>query len=144
MTIDIADGTIIANDVMQIDTDLEAIIGFDPLNTVNIDTFNQDTFTTSVADLQIMLDARIASVETDGLVLEGLVSLDLLGASFTESNRFVFIGGFTGIESDTLAASLDSLALGFSGSVSEGGDTCLLYTSPSPRDKRQSRMPSSA
>ena len=26
----------------------------------------------------------------------------------------------------------------------EGADTCLLYTSPSPRDKRQSRMPSSA
>ena len=24
------------------------------------------------------------------------------------------------------------------------GDLCLLYTSPSPRDKRQSRMPSSA
>ena len=24
------------------------------------------------------------------------------------------------------------------------GDVCLLYTSPSPRDKRQSRMPSSA
>ena len=24
------------------------------------------------------------------------------------------------------------------------GYTCLLYTSPSPRDKRQSRMPSSA
>ena len=24
------------------------------------------------------------------------------------------------------------------------GETCLLYTSPSPRDKRQSRMPSSA
>ena len=27
---------------------------------------------------------------------------------------------------------------------SECNDTCLLYTSPSPRDKRQSRMPSSA
>ena len=26
----------------------------------------------------------------------------------------------------------------------EQGITCLLYTSPSPRDKRQSRMPSSA
>ena len=25
-----------------------------------------------------------------------------------------------------------------------GACTCLLYTSPSPRDKRQSRMPSSA
>ena len=29
------------------------------------------------------------------------------------------------------------------GRVSKAG-TCLLYTSPSPRDKRQSRMPSSA
>ena len=30
--------------------------------------------------------------------------------------------------------------------ISDGSkcDTCLLYTSPSPRDKRQSRMPSSA
>ena len=31
------------------------------------------------------------------------------------------------------------------GGVTPGkGGTCLLYTSPSPRDKRQSRMPSSA
>ena len=29
-------------------------------------------------------------------------------------------------------------------SLSGHVDTCLLYTSPSPRDKRQSRMPSSA
>ena len=28
--------------------------------------------------------------------------------------------------------------------TARGGGTCLLYTSPSPRDKRQSRMPSSA
>ena len=28
--------------------------------------------------------------------------------------------------------------------LQERGCTCLLYTSPSPRDKRQSRMPSSA
>ena len=26
----------------------------------------------------------------------------------------------------------------------DAGNVCLLYTSPSPRDKRQSRMPSSA
>ena len=32
----------------------------------------------------------------------------------------------------------------FINSVSELGDTCLLYTSPSPRDQRGSRMPSSA
>ena len=29
-------------------------------------------------------------------------------------------------------------------SLGDPSDTCLLYTSPSPRDKRQSRMPSSA
>ena len=28
--------------------------------------------------------------------------------------------------------------------TSSSSKTCLLYTSPSPRDKRQSRMPSSA
>ena len=28
--------------------------------------------------------------------------------------------------------------------MSDDKETCLLYTSPSPRDKRQSRMPSSA
>ena len=28
--------------------------------------------------------------------------------------------------------------------ISEQGDTCLLYTSPSPRDRQKSRMPSSA
>ena len=32
----------------------------------------------------------------------------------------------------------------FEGDVSAYYATCLLYTSPSPRDKRQSRMPSSA
>ena len=32
----------------------------------------------------------------------------------------------------------------FMGPSGVGKTTCLLYTSPSPRDKRQSRMPSSA
>ena len=32
----------------------------------------------------------------------------------------------------------------FEGNVADMGGACLLYTSPSPRDKRQSRMPSSA
>ena len=34
--------------------------------------------------------------------------------------------------------------VGTIGHVDHGKTTCLLYTSPSPRDKRQSRMPSSA
>ena len=34
--------------------------------------------------------------------------------------------------------------LGWSYTLAGAMNTCLLYTSPSPRDKRQSRMPSSA
>ena len=30
------------------------------------------------------------------------------------------------------------------GNIADAHQPCLLYTSPSPRDKRQSRMPSSA
>ena len=36
---------------------------------------------------------------------------------------------------------LETIGLDQSGAIR---NTCLLYTSPSPRDKRQSRMPSSA
>ena len=39
-----------------------------------------------------------------------------------------------------LQAQIDKKASG----AEEVADICLLYTSPSPRDKRQSRMPSSA
>ena len=43
----------------------------------------------------------------------------------------------------------NNVVYGWGGEVSYGGEgghfnLCLLYTSPSPRDKRQSRMPSSA
>ena len=34
--------------------------------------------------------------------------------------------------------------LGFLGPNGAGKSTCLLYTSPSPRDRQKSRMPSSA
>ena len=47
-----------------------------------------------------------------------------------------------------LACALPALALADNGKPLRIGITlhtyCLLYTSPSPRDKRQSRMPSSA
>ena len=63
----------------------------------------------------------------------------------------IFGGGFLTREEENVAVNNISMSLdqknpkiiavaGESGS----GKTCLLYTSPSPRDKRQSRMPSSA
>ena len=46
----------------------------------------------------------------------------------------------------SLSADGETLAVGaiFERSQAHGANGCLLYTSPSPRDKRQSRMPSSA
>ena len=51
-------------------------------------------------------------------------------------------------KTDVLWSQLDALYSAYvePGRIPPGGwhDDCLLYTSPSPRDKRQSRMPSSA
>ena len=59
----------------------------------------------------------------------------------------MFGGAFGGLEEmevpETTPAS-DASTEEESGEQAESPSTCLLYTSPSPRDKRQSRMPSSA
>ena len=36
------------------------------------------------------------------------------------------------------------VCIAHSATITEGSSTCLLYTSPSPRDRTRSRMPSSA
>ena len=45
---------------------------------------------------------------------------------------------------ETLSAEGQIAAMVMDGAATQQADACLLYTSPSPRDKRQSRMPSSA
>ena len=54
---------------------------------------------------------------------------------FNTKDKPRFIAGALGPTSKTASISPD---------VNNPGYSCLLYTSPSPRDKRQSRMPSSA
>ena len=62
----------------------------------------------------------------------------------------VLMAAVAGLPKLRLDASSDSLTLerdtdlDYFREVSQLYDSCLLYTSPSPRDKRQSRMPSSA
>ena len=51
---------------------------------------------------------------------------------------------FEKLEFRTLLTRLQKIAEAEGGVADAGAAACLLYTSPSPRDKRQSRMPSSA
>ena len=60
--------------------------------------------------------------------------LDLVAPQLPRLSRLASIRSDTPVSP---AAALQEKAL-------QSGDACLLYTSPSPRDKRQSRMPSSA
>ena len=53
-------------------------------------------------------------------------------------------GGDDEVESVVLGGHDDVESIGPEGQEVEAEAPCLLYTSPSPRDKRQSRMPSSA
>ena len=47
-------------------------------------------------------------------------------------------------ENDAIEQEVDAQQTNLTPKASVDGMLCLLYTSPSPRDKRQSRMPSSA
>ena len=64
--------------------------------------------------------------------------------SITETNTTTFINFYIQEETDTsylIRYSIDSLKV--KGEL-ENDPICLLYTSPSPRDRTRSRMPSSA
>ena len=45
---------------------------------------------------------------------------------------------------DKIKKQIEKMIISGADIIDVGGYSCLLYTSPSPRDKRQSRMPSSA
>ena len=66
-------------------------------------------------------DVTLGSLENNNI--KSLNAWELNWEEMTNSHDYIILGGHMGAY-DT--------------------DNCLLYTSPSPRDKRQSRMPSSA
>ena len=81
--------------------------------------------------------AVMAGVSTISIVLHPVVEEIWFWAILRVLSGFSVAGAYTVIES-WLQAKLDKGNRGTVFSI------CLLYTSPSPRDKRQSRMPSSA
>ena len=95
------------------------------------------------------LRAEVADTETPEPTLREL-------ASFAGPAVVLWISGplltlidtsAVGLASGAKDSALEIAALGPGGSVCDGATyfyTCLLYTSPSPRDQRGSRMPSSA
>ena len=86
----------------------------------------------------------------------GLQYASLIGVEYayrTEDQRYRFSFGFPGyaVGIEKKFADHDSFSYGFTAGYTDkifsDGDMkyiCLLYTSPSPRDQRGSRMPSSA
>ena len=99
-----------------------------------------------MADLQTQMKQAVADAAVeqikDGMVL-GLGSgstaalmIQGLGAKLASGELKDIVGVTTSFQGEVLAAELNIPLLSL--------NACLLYTSPSPRDKRQSRMPSSA
>ena len=95
-----------------------------------------------------MMDCKKALVEADGdvekasewLRVKGLASAAKKGERATKEGlieTYVHTGGKLGVMVE-VNCETDFVSKG------DKFKDCLLYTSPSPRDKRQSRMPSSA
>ena len=99
----------------------------------------ENTGTVDLANLTLTED--VAS--QFGSVFVNASNLTLISSTTNPSSSVTLNSAFNG-GSDTLlldASAFNTLHVGDSFTVQF---TCLLYTSPSPRDKRQSRMPSSA
>ena len=85
----------------------------------------------------LYVDCRITALDNHGAAWIGQVGWDLVLQKIeAESLKIDAIGGMT------MGADPISLVVGMASADHE--KACLLYTSPSPRDQRGSRMPSSA
>ena len=111
-----------------------------------------------------MLDQVVVGAEVGALSPSSHVSQPVANACFT-GHRQIGIGitdqcTLTRFKAQVFAEGMHGSGVGFAGEVfrtpnssdvpvqpvmlQEGVNACLLYTSPSPRDRQKSRMPSSA
>ena len=108
-------------------------VAFDPQNP-NILASGADDETIKIWDIESGACQSTLRVDAG---IEGVLSV-----SFSPEDNVIAAGCSNGkiYLLDALAGEVKSTLAGHNAPVTH----CLLYTSPSPRDKRQSRMPSSA
>ena len=88
------------------------------------------------------LDVKRHAPHIDGARLDDVI--DYINYTFVPIVLLIHAGWLPDPAPLWAAFPLVASALAFSNTESKDTEDCLLYTSPSPRDKRQSRMPSSA
>ena len=92
----------------------------------------------------VTFDVEIDSRQTNGILVNQVTgvgnAVDANGNLITDSNGNVLTASDFS-DSGTLTGSTNP---GQPGDTGSADDPCLLYTSPSPRDRTRSRMPSSA
>ena len=99
-----------------------------------------DSVTASDGSLRIGGNVSIPGV----LTYEDVTSVDSVGIVTAQAGIHV-TGGDVSIGHNNPSHKLDVVGnTQLYGTVVVGGNNCLLYTSPSPRDAHESRMPSSA
>ena len=109
-------------------------------------TFNNNQF--SIKNSNNLIDNRIPVWDNaNGQFANGSITDD--GSSVTVDGDLIVKGNQTILETSTLVVEDNAIELrkGINLTGADGGvqiNSCLLYTSPSPRDNRVSRMPSSA
>ena len=86
---------------------------------------------------------EISQVDLTGKTLIQSTRAGTVGVEAASSAKDIFLGSFVVAQATVDAVKSEMPALVSIIAMGDQG-VCLLYTSPSPRDKRQSRMPSSA
>ena len=118
-------------------TSLTEISGFE-----NLQTIGTNLSISSFDNLEIIPSFDNLEMAVDRLSFFNLAKLQTL----PEFNQLTSVNRLFIAENDLLTqiTGFDNLTATPTTTVDNNPDFCLLYTSPSPRDKRQSRMPSSA
>ena len=83
--------------------------------------------------MRVLIRVRYGECDAQGVLFNARY-MDLVDVAFTEFERVVW-GGHAVLLDAGLDTQVVSMKIDW---------TCLLYTSPSPRDRTRSRMPSSA